>query len=69
MDKSKQFKEMNLIKFYNRFSIDESCYQYLSHIKWMDDVHYICKSAGKSIIVEVANLFQDYAQGANIKKV
>ena len=46
MDKNKQFIGVNSIKFYNRFSTDESCYQYLSHIKWIDDVHYTCKKCG-----------------------
>lgn len=39
------FIGVNSIKFYNQFTTDESCYQYLSSTKWGED-DYVCKKCG-----------------------
>lgn len=39
-----KFIGVNSIKFYDRFNNDESCFQYLSEIKW--SAGYVCKKCG-----------------------
>ena len=41
------FKGVNSIKFYNRFNSEDSCYKYLSEIKWDGD-NFICKKCGNT---------------------
>ena len=45
MEKRNKFMGVNSIKFYNEFSTDSACYQYLSDIKWSGD-RYTCKQYG-----------------------
>lgn len=47
MDQRSKFIGVNSIKFYNRFSTDESCYQYLSDIKWQAN-NFCCRKCGNA---------------------
>lgn len=42
-----KFIGVNSIKFYNHFTSDEECYQYLSEMKWDGDT-FICKKCGNT---------------------
>ncbi|MCF0195631.1 MAG: IS1595 family transposase [Bacteroidaceae bacterium] len=41
------FKGVNSIKFYKRFDSDDSCYKYLSDVKWGGDT-FVCKKCGNT---------------------
>lgn len=45
MEAKLDFSGVNVLQFYMRFNTDESCYEYLSMIKWMDD-KFTCKKCG-----------------------
>ena len=41
------FKGVNSLKFYERFNSDDSCYNYLSEIKWSGN-SYVCRKCGNT---------------------
>lgn len=45
MNERKRFLGVNSIKFYNTFSSDDVCYEYISAIKWNDNAYH-CKKCG-----------------------
>lgn len=47
MEIRNKFIGVNSINFYTRFTTEESCYQYLSEIKW-DNSHFVCRKCGNN---------------------
>lgn len=46
MELLEKFKGLNSIKFYTRFKDEDSCLEYLSHVKWKNG--YYCKRCGNA---------------------
>lgn len=58
---------VNSIKFHHRFPDEDSCYAYLSDIKWKKDMYV--KSVVMNIIAKDDCLIQEDALDANTMKV